>query len=70
MGQKINFTDDYRELEALVHDFESRDIDLEKDMPKFQQGLKLAARLQKRLTELENKVTEVEHAFGVEDIDE
>ena len=65
--QKYNFAKAYRELEKIVSDFEAREIDLEKDLPKFERGMELAAELQKALKEMENKVVEVEKKFGGDD---
>lgn len=64
--QKSNFSEAYQELEKIVADFESRELDLEKDMPRFERGLALAAALKKQLGEIENKVTAIEHKFSAE----
>lgn len=63
MSKGFNFGKAYKELEKIVEEFESREIDLEKDLPKFERGLKLAAELQKRLKEAENKVVDVQKKF-------
>lgn len=62
-AEKFNFSKAYSELEKIVQEFESREIDLEKDLPKFERGMELAQQLQKRLKEMENKVVEVEKKF-------
>lgn len=59
----FDFTKGYDELEGIVKDFESRELDLEKDLPKFEQGLKLAKKLQDRLQEIENTVQEIEKTY-------
>ncbi len=59
----FNFTKGYEELEKIVADFESRELDLEKDLPRFERGLQLAGLLQKRLKQIENKVVEIEKRF-------
>jgi exodeoxyribonuclease VII small subunit len=56
MPKKLDFTKTYAELEALVADFESRELDLEKDIPRFERGLELAKQLKDRLQEIENKI--------------
>ena len=61
--EKLNFTKGFAELEAIVTDFESRELDLEKDIPKFERGLELAHALQERLQEIENKVLTIEQKF-------
>ncbi len=60
----FDFTKGYEELERIVADFESREIDLEKDLPRFERGLELAGKLQKRLKEIENKISTVEKKFS------
>jgi exodeoxyribonuclease VII small subunit len=65
--KKFSFTSSYKELEKIVADFESRELDLEKDLPKFERGLELAHKLQKRLKEIENKVVEIDNKFSEAD---
>ncbi len=62
--KSFNFTKGYEELEKIVADFESRELDLEKDIPQFERGLELAQKLQERLKEIENKVVEIEKKFS------
>ncbi len=52
------------ELEKIVAHFESGEIDLEKDLPKFERGLKIAAELRKRLGEIENEIVRIEKEFS------
>lgn len=61
---KFNFSKGYEELERIVADFESRELDLEKDLPQFERGLELASKLQKRLKEIENKVVAIDKKFS------
>lgn len=63
-GKTFSFTKGYEELEKIVADFESRDLDLEKDIPRFERGLELAQKLQQRLKEIENKVVAIEKKFS------
>jgi exodeoxyribonuclease VII small subunit len=62
--ESFNFTKGYEELEKIVADFESRELDLERDLPRFERGLELAAKLQRRLGQIENKVIEIEKKFS------
>lgn len=66
-GESFNFTRAYEELEKIVAEFESGDLDLERDLPKFERGLKLAQACRERLKELENHVRKIEKTFRVED---
>lgn len=59
----LDFSSGYQELQKIVSDFESREIDLEKDLPQFERGLALARQLQKRLTEIENKIINIDKKF-------
>lgn len=66
--EAFNFTKGYTELEKIVADFESRELDLEKDLPQFERGLELAQKLQKRLKEISNTVTEIEKKFPSKEV--
>lgn len=59
----FSFAEGYEELEKLVAEFESRELDLEKDLPRFERGLALAKKLQEKLKEINNKVVEIEKKF-------
>lgn len=65
-AESFHFGKGFEELETIVQEFESREIDLEKDLPKFERGLALAQKLQKRLAEIENKVITIEKKFQKE----
>ncbi len=60
----FDFTKGYQELEKIVADFESRELDLEKDLPHLERGLELVVQLKARLKEIENKVVEVERKYS------
>lgn len=62
----FNFTRAYEELEKIVASFESDDIDLERDLPKFERGLKLAQACRERLKAIENHIRTVEKTFQTE----
>jgi len=64
---KFNFREGYAELEKIVAELESREIDLERDLPKFERGIELASLLQKKLKEIENKVVEIDQRFGADE---
>ena len=63
----LNFTEGYEALERLVSEFESKDLDLEKDLPKFEKGMELAKNLQKRLLQIENTVNEITSKFKTDE---
>ena len=65
--QTFNFTAGYQELEKIVAELEAKEIDLERDLPKYERGLELASKLQKRLKEFENKVVDIDRKFSETD---
>jgi len=68
--ESFSFGKGFEELEKIVTEFESRELDLEKDLPQFERGLELAQKLQKRLKEIENKVVTIEKKFASDNEDE
>ena len=63
----FDFTKNYEELEQIVTDFETKEIDLAKDLPRFERGLELARQLQARLKEINNTVVKIEKKFTDEE---
>ena len=63
MASRESFGKAYQELEEIVRDFETRELDLEKDMQKFERGMKLAHRLKAQLQTMENKIEEIQQKF-------
>lgn len=61
--KSLDLTKAFEELEGIVSAFEEGPIDLERDLPKFERGLKLAQACRMRLKELENHIRKVEKAF-------
>lgn len=55
----------FEELERIVAAFEGGQVDLERDLPKFERGLALAKTCREQLKELENHIRRVEKAFRV-----
>jgi len=64
--KNFNFGNAYKELEGLVNDLESREIDLDADMPKFERGMKLAKELLAHMGKAENKLEEISLKYGEE----
>lgn len=64
--KKINFTKAFEELEEITEWFESEEVDLDEGLKKFERGLELASACKEKLTEVENKVTEIKKKFDVE----
>lgn len=64
--KKFNFGQAYAELEAIVEELETREIDLDKDLPKFERGMKLAQQLQEKMSETENKIKAIDIKYTAE----
>ncbi len=64
----FNFGTAYKELEDLVTELESREIDLDTDIPKFEQGMKLAKELLAHMGKAENKIKEISLKYGEESV--
>ena len=62
-----NFTKAYEELEGIVAAFERGDIDLERDLPKFERGMELAKACRGRLKDIEQRIRTVERTFEAEE---
>ncbi len=54
----------YRSLEALVHEIETRELELEEGITKFEQGLELAQFCKERLAKAEHKVVVIKKKFA------
>ncbi len=66
--KNFNFSKAYKELEKLVAELEAREIDLDTDMPKFEQGMKLAKELLAHIGKAENKIEEISLKYGEESV--
>ena len=58
------FKSDIERLERIVAQLESGDLPLEDSLKLFEEGTALAGKCQKRLTEAEQKITEMSAAAG------
>ncbi len=61
--KKESFKGSFKELEKIVADFESQDLDLEEALPKFERGMELAKKLRERLKQVENKVIDIKKKY-------
>jgi exodeoxyribonuclease VII small subunit len=60
---KPSFAEAFKELEGLTEWFESEEVDLDDGIKKFERGLELAQICKKKLSEVENKVTDLKKKF-------
>lgn len=61
-----SFKESFAELEKIVQEFETGEMDLDESLEKFEQGLALAAACKKRLSEIENRVSEIKKKFSAQ----
>lgn len=59
-----NFAEAFAELEQLTEWFETKDVDLDEGLAKFERGLELAQICKQKLSEVENKVTILKKKFA------
>lgn len=63
----IDFAKSFEELEKITEWFDSEEhLDLDKGLKQFERGLELASLLKEKLSEVENKVTEIKNKFASE----
>jgi len=63
----IDFAKSFEELEKITEWFDSEEhLDLDKGLKQFERGLELASALKEKLSEVENKVTEIKKKFESE----
>ena len=63
MAKKQSFAKSFEELEKIAAYFESEDVDVEEGIKKFEEGMMLAKACKERLSEIENRVTEIKKKF-------
>lgn len=63
IDQELSMQGAFSELEEIVAEFETGNVDLEKSLPKFKKGLELAKFLKKRLKTLENEIEEIKEQY-------
>ena len=76
---KKTFEESMKQLEEIVEELESGNLPLEKTLKKFEEGVKLSKACNKKLDEIEQKVTILmkdsngdikEQSFGSGDVDD
>lgn len=58
------FEEAFAELEILTEWFETKEVDLDEGVKKYERGLELADVCRKKLADVENKVTELTKQFS------
>ena len=63
---KADFEDQLKELEQIVEWFASEDVDIDQAVIKYENGMKIANRLQSRLKDAEFKINEIKNLYPVD----
>ncbi len=58
-SKEKNMTDQFKQLEQIVANFEHGEIELEESIKKFKTGLKIAQSLKKKLKNMENEIEKI-----------
>ncbi len=64
MTKEKSFEDLFQRLEEIVQEMESEDLQLEKSLTLFEEGVKLSEQLRGQLTGAEQKVSELMDKLG------
>ncbi len=62
--KELTFTEAFQQLDTLSKEFEQQDIDLETSVHYLEKGLELAAICKGKLSEVENKVTQIQETYN------
>ncbi|MFB6225597.1 MAG: exodeoxyribonuclease VII small subunit [Candidatus Paceibacteria bacterium] len=62
-----NFSEAFKELEALTKEFEQGQISLEEGITKFERGVYLSNFCKSKLSEVEHQIHEVKHRLNETD---
>jgi len=62
-NNKADFSKSFEELEQITEWFEKGEANLDEGLKKFERGLELAKICKNKLSEVENKITELKKKF-------
>ncbi len=62
--KKMEFKNAFEELEELVGEFETKEINLDDGLKKFERGLELAKFCRDHIEAVENKVVEIKKKYS------
>ena len=64
MAKETKFEDNLKELEAIIHELETGEIDLDSSIEKYTKAMKLVSTCEKKLNEVEEKVNKILNENG------
>lgn len=67
MSEKINYESSIKKLEKIVSDLEGGKLSLDDSLKSYEEGIKLAAALTKKLNEAKKKIDVLTKKYGTED---
>jgi exodeoxyribonuclease VII small subunit len=67
MSKEVKFEDQVKELEKLINELESGEVDLDKSIEKYTQAMKLVKECDKKLKHIETQVNKIVTEDGLKD---
>ncbi len=67
MTKEVKFEDKLKELESIINELESGEIDLDSSIEKYTYAMKLVKECDKKLKNIEDKVTKIISEDGSEE---
>lgn len=67
MTKEVKFEDKLKELENIINELESGEIDLDSSIEKYTYAMKLVKECDKKLKNIEDKVTKIISEDGIEE---
>ena len=64
MAKETKFEDNLKELETIINELETGEIDLDSSIEKYTKAMKLVATCEKKLNEVEEKVNKILNENG------
>jgi len=65
MAEKFSFSKAYKKIEEINEWFQGEDIDIDKALEKYKEGMELIEKCQERLKETENKFEDIKNEYAV-----
>lgn len=69
MSKEVKFEDQVKELEKLINELESGEVDLDESIEKYTRAMKLVKECDKKLKNIEKQVNKIVTEDGLEDFE-
>ena len=65
--EKFNFTEAYKDIEEINNWFQQEEVDLDKALKKYEEGMELFEKCRRRLKEAENRFESIKNKYKTEE---